>query len=68
MFINLNNKLYKIYLKNVPKEKYLKQYLKYLVLDKYIRVELSSSKKNKHNTYNGILYDINNNNINNLLI
>lgn len=65
---NLNNKLYKIYLKNVPKEKNLKQYLKYLVMDKYIKVELLNSKKNKHNTYNGILYDINNNNINKLLI
>lgn len=64
----VNSQLYKIYLKNVPKEKYLKQYLKYLVLDKYISVELISSKKKKHNTYDGILYDINNNNINNLLI
>lgn len=65
---NVNNQLYKIYLKNVPKEKYLKQYLKYLVINKYIRVELLTAKKNKHNTYTGILYDVKNNNINNLLI
>lgn len=65
---NVNNKLYKIYLKNVKKKKKSKQYLKYLVFDKNIKVKLLNYKKNQHNTYLGILYDSQNNNINKLLI
>ena len=64
----INNKLYKIFLKYVPKKKILKQYLKYLVLNKNIKVELINSKKKYFNTYYGIIYDINGNNINKMLL
>ena len=66
--IKINNIEYKLYLKGVPKKKYLKTYLKYLCKNNEMYIKIIEKNTNNFNNISGILYDNNLTNINRLLI